>query len=156
MAEKLSIVIKGEQIAENGQQVTQPTTQPTQPSAVSTVLKSVYVTQLANAGIATIKQCFNYQASMYGSTTGDYITQSKIDNTFELVNNVLGVAGSIAGGFAMGGPIGAAVSAVISVGSIAVNSVLGNQSYQLNLRKENAGASFNSAQIGSILTNGNR
>lgn len=156
MAEKLSIVIKGEQIAENGQQITQPTAQPTQPSAVSTVLKSVYVTQLANAGIAAIKQCFNYQASIYGSTTGDYITQSKIDNTFELVNNVLGVAGSVVGGFAMGGPVGAAVSAVISVGSIAVNSVLGNQSYQLNLRKENAGASFNSAQIGSILTNGNR
>ena len=153
MAKQLSIVIKAEQATEDGQPI-----QAESPklNTFQYIAQGIYANRLIEASVSTIKQCFNYQASMYGSTTGDYITQSKIDNTFELVNNILSVGSSIAGGFAMGGPAGAAVGAVISVGSIAVNSALGNNTYQLNIRKENAAASFNSAQIGSILVNGNR
>lgn len=160
MAEKLSIVIKSEQVAENGQSVTETESEKksssTKSNNISTLVQSVYVNQLVNASLATIKQCFNYQVSIYGSTTGDYITQSKIDNTFQTVNNILGVAGGIVGGFAMGGPIGGAVGAVVSIGNIAINTALNYNTYKLNIGKENAAASFNSAQIGSILVNGNR
>ena len=153
MAKQLSIVIKAEQVTEDGQIIR---TESPKLNTFQYIAQSVYANRLIDASVSTIKQCFNYQVSMYGSTTGDYITQSKIDNTFQTVNNILGVAGSIVGGFAMGGPVGGAVGAVISIGNIAVNSALNYNTYKLNIGKENAAASFNSAQIGSILVNGNR
>ena len=120
------------------------------------VAKSVYVSMLADHTKDAIKSVFKAQASMYGDTTGDYIAQTKIDNTFTLAGNFLSIGTAIGSGFATGGVVGAVVGGIVSVGSLAVNEI--NQYRKVNLEniKTNAGARFNSAQIGSILINGNR
>ena len=120
------------------------------------VAKSVYATMLANSAINATKSVFMAQASMYGDTTGDYVAQTKIDNTFTLAGNLLSVGSAIGTGFATGGVVGAVVGGIVSLGSLAVNEF--NQYRKVNLEniKTNAGARFNSAQIGSILINGNR
>ena len=120
------------------------------------IAKSVYTAMLINLGVDAIKNTFNTQVAMYGDTTGDYIGQTKLNNTMQLLGNVVSVGGSTIAGLATGGLVGGAVGLIVSAGSLAINEVNEGRQISLNVRKTNAGASFNSARIGSILINGNR
>ena len=125
-------------------------------SSANIVAKSVYTTMLVNAGVNAVKTAFMAQAQLYGDTTGDYIGQSKIDNTFQLAGNLLNIGSAIGAGAMTGGPVGAVAAAVVSVGSLALNEYNEYRKIDLDIRKQNASARFNSSQIGDILINGNR
>ena len=111
---------------------------------------------MAQAGLNTVKQGFNYAKSNYGNFTGDYIAQQKIDNAFSKVSTLASVGGSIAAGAAVGGVPGAVVGAIVSGVSLVSNFIQNEITYNLNLSKANRQANFNSQRIGAILINGNR
>ena len=142
-----------ETISGGKQQFLDPTTKE---SDTQTIAKSAIASQFIGAGISACKQIANYAISMYGDYTGSYIEQARIQNAVEIGSTILGVGASIVGGAVVGGPVGAIVAGVLSVGNIAVNEILKVNTYNLNIAKQNAIASFNSARIGRILTDGNR
>lgn len=118
--------------------------------------RSVYVNQLANAGISTLKNVVNFAKSNYGNFTGDYIGQQKIDNVFGAANTMVSLGGSIVSGAMVGGIPGAVVGAVIGTVNIGVTAWQNNVNYKTSITKTNYASSFNSQRIGVVLTDGNR
>lgn len=121
-----------------------------------TIARSAVAGQLIGAAVNAAKRTISYGLSMYGDYTGDYVKQAQIDNALEIGSTILGIGASIVGGAVVGGPVGAIVSGVVAVANTAVNEILKVNTYNLNLAKQNAVASFNSSRIGRILTDGNR
>lgn len=140
----------------NGGQSAQAPAEALQGSNTKMVAVSVYASQLARAGLDTLKTGFNFAKSMYGDFTGDYIGQAKIDNAVAGVQQLVGVGSSIVGGAMVGGVAGAVVGAVVSVGSLVTEAVTTNVRYDFNLARTNANAGFNASRLGAILINGNR
>lgn len=126
-----------------------------QQSAASTILKSAIVHQLVGTGINTAKTMVQTQISLYGDTTGDYLKQTKMENTYNNIMNGTSTVLSIGMGFAVNPAMGA-----VTLGITAIN--LGVQEWQYNKRerlevnKANAIANFNSQRLGAKLVNGNR
>lgn len=164
---KVDILIKtdgteaqSQELGQSESSISQSSTQAIKPSGTGgarhLVTRSVYANQLAQAGLNTIKQGFEFAKSNYGNFTGDYIQQQKIDNAFSKVSALASVGGSIAAGAAVGGVPGAVVGAIVSGVSLVSNFIQNEITYNLQLSKANRQANFNSQRIGAILTNGNR
>lgn len=158
MAQPIHIRITEEGVGTNlqGTNMNAVSTQFNATSGANIVAKSVYTTMLVNAGANAVKTAFSAQAQLYGDTTGDYIGQSKIDNAFQLGGNLINIGSAISAGFMTGGVVGAVVGGIISIGSLALNEFNESRRIDLDIRKQNTSARFNSSQIGDILINGNR
>lgn len=157
MSNSLKIIVKADKGNESNNTI-QDTLNPatSQNSKSSMVARSVYAVQMVRAAENMVKNEFNYQISRYGDTTGDYIGQSNIDLTMQRVNMIASLGSTVGMGFMVGGVAGAVVGAVISIGTLAQNSVHEVQTFNLNMMKTNASASFSGSMIGSIISGGNR
>jgi len=158
MANSLKIIVKADGGNSNNQSIENTTDKvnTNSNSSAGQVLQSVYTMQMINAAQNMIKSEFNYQISRYGDTTGDYLGQQKLDLAMQRVSMVTNVGMSIGAGFMVGGPIGAAVGAVVSIGSLALNASQEYRTSKLNFAKQNANASFTGSMLGSIISGGNR
>ena len=94
------------------------------------------------------KRALSYSSSLVGNITGDYILQSKIDNTIA----VMGYASQIGVGFAAGGVAGGVASAIAVAGQLAMTGI----NYEIEKSKSNTQAQFLAQMQGGILNNGSR
>ena len=94
------------------------------------------------------KRALSYSSSLVGNITGDYIMQSKIDNTIA----VIGYASQIGVGFAAGGVAGGVASAIAVAGQIAMNGI----NYEIEKSKSNTQAQFLANIRGGVLNAGSR
>ena len=122
------------------------TTQPTQKVADSTNKAGSYV--IGQAVVQLGKRALNYGANMVGNITGNYLLQSKIDNSIMIVN----YGSQIGVGFATGGVVGGIASTIAVAGQIAMNEI----SYEIERSKSNTQARFLASTRGGILNNGSR
>ena len=125
-------------------------------SGIGQTLKSVGAMRLVAAATSTSKSLLNFALSNYGDYTGDYITQTKIDNTMSMLNTGMGIVNSTVMGFMAGGPAGAAIGLGISLIQMGTNIAQEIISTNISLAKTNYVASANLNRLGRILVDGSR
>lgn len=125
---------------------TAQTQQPKQQGLNTTANAGSYV--IGQAVVQLGKRALNYGASMVGNITGNYLLQSKIDNSIMIVN----YGSQIAVGFATGGVVGGVASTIAVAGQVAMNEI----SYEIERSKSNTQARFLASTRGGILNNGSR
>lgn len=120
-----------------------------------TILKGAIVNQLVSAGINNAKSIIQNQISIYGDMTGDYIKQTKMEQTYNNIMSSAGMALSIGTAFAVNPIVGA-----VTVGLQAVSLGIENWQYKtrqnIEISKANSIANYNSLRLGTKLINGNR
>lgn len=84
-----------------------------------------------------IKSSVNYSLTNIGNFTGDYITQTKINNTIHNLNVLKGIGLGAIAGFKYGGAVGAVIGASLSVINSGVSSVEMIHSNRVQNRKTN-------------------
>lgn len=120
-----------------------------------------------NQGIQIAKQtassAINYFTSTYGDRTGDYVTQSKINNAQTILNQVSSITSSVIGGASAGavfGPvgvaIGAGIGAVAGVTSAGINYLTQSATLKQQTSKSNLSINYYANKHGNILLNGSR
>ena len=73
-----------------------------------------------NAG----KQAINYSLSNIGNFTGNYMTQTHVNEALNNIGGLMNIGGNALAGFNIAGPIGALVGASLSVINQSVSSIL--------------------------------
>lgn len=121
----------------------------------SLLLKSAIVHQAISTGINTAKEMVQYQISIYGDETGNYIKQSLMENKYNNAINLISTTVGIGAAFAVNPVVGA--TALVAKGlEIGIKSYQYYKQEQLQIRRANAIANYNSLRLGSKLINGNR
>lgn len=121
----------------------------------STILKSAIVHQLVGTGVNTAKTMVQTQISLYGDRTGDYIKQTKMENTY---NNIVNGTTTILGlgvAFAVN-PVMGAVTAGITLLNLGIQDWQNDKRERIELNKATAIANYSSQRLGAKLVNGNR
>lgn len=86
-------------------------------------------------GVAT--SCVNYSLNNIGNFTGDYITQTNVDNALNNLNNIANIGLTALAGFKIAGPIGAVIGGSLALINSGVNSALNIRSMQIANNKIN-------------------
>lgn len=121
-----------------------------------TIFQSVAMTNLVTSTVNLSKSMITDSLSMYGDMTGEYLKQTKIDNTFKVVGGISSIAGNITTATAAGGLAGFAVSTAVETGKLVYTGVKSNINYSNSIVKANIQAIFNSQRIGNVLIGGGR
>lgn len=121
----------------------------------SNILKSAIVHQLVGTGINTAKTMVQTQISFYGDATGDYIKQTKMENTYNNIMNGTSTVFSLGMAFAVN-PVMGTVTAGITLLGAAIKEWQNDRRERLEVNRANAIANYNSQRLGAKLVNGNR
>lgn len=109
--------------------------------------------RIKNMAISNVDYLFNRHYNL----TDDYIGQRTYNVAKNIVTKAHGMYMSIAAGFATGGPVGAAITAAISIGSTIIdiaknfdeqNIMLKQMDTQLEYTRQRAGYSLTSGSVG--------
>ena len=91
--------------------------------------------------ISTAKQAavssVMYTLGNIGNFTGDYITQTHVNDSIANIRGIMGLGAATVSGFMMGGPIGAVIGATLSVINTGVSSIERIHSARVQNRKVN-------------------
>ncbi len=123
---------------------------------INATLKNIGAYQIFNATGNACKQVIDYNLNNYGDLTGDYLTQSKINNAMSLINIGMNIVGTTVSGFAMGGIPGAIAGLGVGLINTGVNMANQMRTLNLNYAKTNQEAAMRMNRLGSILNNGAR
>jgi len=95
----------------------------------------------ANKIIETVKQtatsAVTYQLSNIGNFTGDYITQTHVNDTLKAVNALVSIGTSAIAGAKVGGVWGAVIGATLQTVNLGVQSALNIHTQRLENNKTN-------------------
>lgn len=125
-------------------------------SGATNILKIASVHQLMTNTISMAKNIVQDSISMHGDLTGDYMGQTKMENTYKIISGVASFGTGLAAGAMVGGVPGFVVAAVVQTGNLVYQQVKSNFMYSNSIVKSNIAANFNSQRIGNILIGGGR
>lgn len=103
---------------------------------------------IGQAVVAVGKRALQFGANQVGNITGNYLMQNQINTAVQGI----GWASQLAVGFATGGVVGGAVSAIAIAGEIGINAA----NYTIELSKRNRDAEYLQTIRGGILNANSR
>lgn len=133
---KIYIVITDKMPAGGTPQTPTPT-QPNQSDEKEGLFAHWARTQILNTARKTAMTAVTYSMSNIGNFTGDYITQTHVNDSIANLRSFLRLGASTLAGFKVGGPIGAVVGATIGVVNETISSFTTIHSAMVQNRKTN-------------------